>query len=129
MKNLGKHFVCLSDGAYSDYTPEYWFGDREIGQEEFDEKAREFGDIANEWYFGLPTKGFYSDWREKIVLERVDENGTRVSEEDACALWKMAMRKWLEDEGFQKLELEDTPEINVSYSDYPCNPRKPERFE
>ena len=66
MKNTNRmkkeHYVILSNGEYSDYSPTYFRGEREITQNELDEQGVRIGDECMDWYENLPERTIL-DWR------------------------------------------------------------------
>jgi len=114
-----KYFVILSSGAYSDYSPNYYMGEVEITDKEFDRKGIEVGDKLIEEYLLLPERPSTSKWSwEENKTERYDEKG-EVIYPPGDAEFEKIMEKWLlEEKGYEKLP-EDIPEINCAYSDIP----------
>lgn len=89
-----KYFVILSQGAYSDYSPEYFMGDVEITNKEFQLKGLEIGD--------------------RLTLLNPDERYENVE------TWFKEMKQWLSSKGYAPLPSR-IPEINVAYSDIPTS--------
>ena len=104
-----KHFVIISSGAYSDYTPAYFMGDIEISQKEFNEKGKEFSDLMIEEFQKLPIK--LSEFGTEIRYN--PENNEEYPSPDK-EKWTILMEKWLTEKGFEKLP-DNIPEINIDY--------------
>lgn len=85
------HYVIISTGEYSDYSPKYYAGHREITQVELDAKARELGDAA------------LADTEYSYQAE---------------ARWQRDMKAWLNTQGFERLP-DHIPEVNIEYGDLP----------
>lgn len=120
---MKQHYVILSSGAYSDYSPIYFVGDKEITQEQLKNKSEEIGtQMWNEW-IAIPTRRQKSYWNDTEIDKKYDpENPKRYisdsgPDEDE---FMEEMKEWLKTEGFEELPL-NIPEINVYY-DVPGNP-------
>lgn len=127
MKN---YYLILSNGAYSDYSPTYYIGNKEITKEEFTKKGKEVGDslykklsecqrrthdrikCAKEYWRGIcgheETELYWPDTLEKAHSYQLSST------------WFKEMEKWIKENGFEELP-QDIPEINVSYSEIPHN--------
>ena len=114
-----KHFVILSTGAYSEYSPCYYGGEEEITQEEMDFKAREIGDKLIKEYNELPERKvekIYS-WQNETEKFNPETNKTVYPPKDY--IFNEIFSKWLiEEKGYE--ELVNIPEVNVYY-DLPHN--------
>ena len=112
MKN---HYVILSVGAYSDYSPQYFVGETEITQEELTKKSLEIGDEMWKVWEELPEKE-RRDWRGEMVMGKYDpENpkkymGNSPRNEDFIE----KMTEWLYSIGYTEIP-NGLPEINVYY--------------
>lgn len=118
---MNKHFVILSEGEYSDYTPTYYIGDVEITQEEFDKKALELGDKLIEQYELLPDRPYIPKYNfETQTSEKYNpETNERVRRPWGSDFIKV-MEKWLiEEKGYEKLPTE-IAEIRCEY-DFPTS--------
>lgn len=119
-----KYYVILSKGAYSDYSPEYFVGPREITQAEFSEKAQKTGDFVIEEFTSLPerkhehTSDFCCKRTQYGPTEKYwPESGRTAYRPDGSRFMEL-MRAWIKQEGFVELP-DGIPEINVEYSDFP----------
>lgn len=109
-----KYFVILSQGAYSDYDPEYYYGDREITQEELNKKSIEVGDSFMKEYLGFPERESTSKWAITGDKEKYNPKTGEVVYQPSESEYLEIMGKWLENEmGYEKVG--DSPEINVYY--------------
>ena len=120
------HFVILSSGAYSDYSPEYFVGEYPLTQEEFDKKGRDLGDEIIAEFEALPEREHKCDtwcWHQvtgKVELEKYNPvTGKRCYHPDGTE-WETRMKEWLTSLGFQPLP-DEIPEINIEYGDVPHN--------
>lgn len=118
---MENYFVILSEGAYSDYSPRYFIGNRKITKEELYKKGEEIGDILELWKENLPfaTKIGYEQYKYDIKEDRIVFN--------CDDKWFSEMVKWLDGEGFKDLP-DDIPEINIYY-DMPTSKNKVEDRE
>ncbi len=119
-----KYFVILSVGAYSNYSPYYYYGDNEITKEQLDKKGEEVGDKLMEEYLSLPerkeTSGF--TWKENET-ERYNPNTKETVYPPRDMEFIEIMEKWLlEEMNYEKVD-DDCPEINVYY-DIPTSKSK-----
>lgn len=122
-----KYFVILSEGAYSEYSPEYWMGDIEITQEEFDKKGKEIGDLVIEEFNKLPARKHTCDRgnREYCFHYYSYDNGyvrfdpltNKEYSRPPQSRWQEKIEAWLTEKGYSKLPC-DIPEINCHY-DFP----------
>lgn len=123
-----QHFVILSQGAYSDYSPTYYMGPNPLSKEELDELGKKIGDecirnwrelperehVHSDWCFGrCPKYERYNPIEDCNVSSPFDNYGMTPS-------WHTRMEEELTKLGFTKLP-EEIPEINVLYNDYPSN--------
>lgn len=110
-----KYFVILSQGAYSDYCPNYYYGDNEITKEQFNKKGEEVGDKLIEEYLSLPerkdTSGRYWNDGEK---ERFNPITNKTVYKPNSRIFIEIMEKWLIEEMNYK-KVEECPEINCCY--------------
>ena len=114
MKKDKKHFVILSNGAYSDYSPIYFMGDIPITQEELDRKGREIGDYLIAQYEALPERPTTAFWDDR-KMEKYDPVTNETIYSLSYEEWFPLMKKWLlEEMGYEELP-SDIPEINIHY--------------
>jgi hypothetical protein len=110
-----KNYIILSSGAYSDYSPTYFFGDREITQDELQQKAYEIGDKMWAEWEALPERdGEFGRHKYDPLTTKyagIHPDGNEFIEK---------MAKWLEAEGYEPVPT-GLPEINVYY-DVPRSP-------
>lgn len=121
------YYVILSEGAYSDYSPQYFVGEREITKEELDARGAIVGDaVILEWE-NAPIRAhihrnkYCCTWQfsPKILEEKYNpETGEAYGSYPTAQRWLELMSMWLVNEGYQRLP-EEIPEINTSYSDFP----------
>ncbi len=117
---MEKYYLILSEGAYSDYSPTYYVGDKLITQEEFDVKGREVGDEVESWFATLPEKEF-KDWRGELATSKYDPaTDEKLNSYSLASIWNDKMATWIKEQGFVELP-ENIPEINVSYSEIPTS--------
>lgn len=115
-----KHFVILSSGAYSSYSPIYFMSDNLLTKEELDKKGIEVGDKLFEEFDKNPERPTKSTWESnKGRLEKYSiMNGETLYPPNGDEFIEI-MEKWLvEEKGFKKIP-NDLPEINVSYGELP----------
>ena len=122
------YYIILSEGEYSDYSPQYFVGSREITREELDKKGIEVGDSLFEWFDSLPKRTHvpckWKCWSGCPQEESYGEDGERVYSHELAEKWFEQMKVWVKERGFEPLP-EQIPEINVAYSDIPnSNSRK-----
>ena len=118
-----EHYVILSNGEYSDYSPTYFRGEREITQNELDEQGVRIGDECMDWYENLPERTIL-DWRGEPERVRHDpETDENIWSHDLSDQWFARMKNWIIAQGYEQFP-EDIPEINVSYSDIPTSQNK-----
>jgi len=122
---MAKHYLILSAGAYSDYSPTYFVGDREITQEEYKKKGEELGDIVIEQWENAPTRphvcnGEYCCWKsDKDLYEKYNPvTGERYYSSPNSGEWFKLVREWILAQGYEELP-ENIPELNSSYSEFP----------
>jgi hypothetical protein len=119
MKN---YFEKLSTGEYSDYSPNYYMGDVKITQKELDEKGIEVGDKLIAEYMLLPERPYTSQFNFSSDIGRMERYDKKTGETiyaPGDSEWKPIMEKWLLEMGYEELDEDEIPEINVSYSDLP----------
>lgn len=123
-----KHYLILSEGAYSDYSPIYFVGDREITQSEFNQKGREIGDsVIKEWE-ALPTRPHVcEEWCFHGApippkLEKYDplNDNKFAGSYPRGDRWMKLMEEWIVSQGFERIP-ENISEININYSEFPSN--------
>ncbi len=121
-----KYYAVLSQGCYSDYSPEYYIGEYPLTQEEFEKKAKEVGDAIISEFENYPEREHIckNTWccypPNKMKTEKFNPaTGERVYSPDEQK-WEKIMVEWLQSLGFEKLPKE-IPEINIEYSDVPHN--------
>ena len=112
---MKKYFVILSEGAYSDYSPDYYIGYIEITQEELSEKGKEVGRFLMEQYNLLPERKSTSvyEW-DKDKMEKYDVNTDKTIFVPSDRDWQPIMEQWLFEKGYEKLP-DNIPEINIYY--------------
>jgi len=127
-----KHYLILSEGAYSDYSPIYFSGSKEITQKEFDKKGEEVGDKLFAWFDTLPERehktGLYHNTHYsscKPTEKYYPETGEMAYSGGLAEKWFKEMEKWILSQGFERLP-EEIPEINVGYSDIPNSKNREE---
>jgi hypothetical protein len=120
-----KYYLILSEGAYSDYSPTYYVGDKEITYSEFKKKGEEIGDLLLSKFDNLPTREHnrikcekYYDGRIKCTHEELEkyweESLEKAHRYDLKSMWMKEMEKWIFENGFEELP-SDIPEINIYY--------------
>jgi len=116
-----KYFVVLSQGAYSDYSPDYYIGDEPITQKELDVKGAEVGDFIISEFEKLPERPFSGEYNySNETVEKYDPKTNKRMWQPGFSEWQPLMENWLKEKGYKKLPT-SLPEINVSYSDIPHN--------
>lgn len=100
-------FVSISDGEYSDFTQDFYYGPREITEKEFEDKAKWVGDFILDWFETLPGEG------SKRIFE-----GQEIGRYTLGQMWLQEMEAWLEKEGFKKIP-ENTPDLHRAYGNMP----------
>jgi len=123
-----KHYLILSDGCYSDYSPTYYTGDKEITQEEFDAKGKEIGDSLYDKLSKCKTRVHdrkecsKTHWRGVCNHEETelywDDTLKKASSSQLSGMWFKEMEKWIIEQGFEELP-KNIPETNVAYSEIP----------
>ena len=109
-----KYFIILSEGAYSDYSPDYYMGEIEITQGELNDKAMEIGTKLEDWRKSLPLREV-TDWSGNLCDEPYDpKTGEGIYSWSLKTKWFIKMREWLFSKGYQELP-SNIPEINVYY--------------
>lgn len=126
MEKETRHYLILSRGAYSEYSPEYFVGDKEITQKKFDKKAREIGDLCLAEFEALPerehkhTSQWCCSFGRHETTEKFDpQTGKKVYSPFDDKWWKR-MNEFIAEQGFTPLP-DNIPEINIAYSDYPTS--------
>lgn len=116
------NYVILSQGAYSDYSPDYYVGEQLITQEDLDKKGREVGDMILAEYEANPERPHISEysWDREITERYNPDTGERVTTYEHGDKWIEHMITWLNSLGFTKLP-SAIPEININYGDMPHN--------
>jgi hypothetical protein len=105
------HYLILSTGEYSDYSPKYFVGEHEVKDHDFYEMGNTVGDVLNSWFKSLPERS----GRGQKYEPDTDRDVYSYMLEEA---WEKDMVKWLHSIGYAELP-EKIPEINVSYSGIP----------
>jgi hypothetical protein len=123
-----KYYLILSDGEYSDYSPTYYVGSKEITQDELDKKGKEVGNSLYTKLAECPTRAHdkvkcaKSYWRGVCDHEETEPYWPDTLEKahpyQLGGMWFKEMEKWIKENGFEELP-KDIPEINVSYSEIP----------
>jgi hypothetical protein len=118
------YYLILSEGSYSDYSPTYFVGRKEVTQEQLDEVSKQVGDRVIAEFEELPEAEYVCDcllggehwnWcKYKIGTTVKLKDGKQVSQPDVKD-WFDYMHKWLEENGFVELP-PDIPEVNTNYS-------------
>lgn len=127
-----QYYLILSEGAYSDYSPIYYVGDKEITYNEFLKKGKEIGDeVINEWE-SLPERPHickdnyccvYTALGKPKKTEKYDPNDLKRYISNSGPMsndWFDKMEKWIFSQGFKKIP-DNIPELNSSYSEFPSN--------
>ena len=117
-----KYYLILSSGAYSDYSPIYFVGEKEITQDELQQKAYEIGNKMWEWFENLPEKESVSSWDGHTFMSKYDpENPNKyISNGPDDDEFIEKMTEWLSIQGYEPIP-RGLPEINVYY-DVPRTP-------
>lgn len=123
-----KYYLILSEGAYSDYSPEYFIGEKEVTKEVFEAKGREVGDRVIQEHEDAPVRPhvcgkycYHSSFSPKPETEKFNpDTGESLYFHAKAGDWMSYMREWVLEQGFEPLP-EDIPEINTAYSEFPHN--------
>ena len=114
MKN--KHYVILSSGAYSDYSPIYFIGERKVTQEELNQKSLDIGDFMWKKFNELPErKGEDYYGRPKMIKYNPEKPDVYIGGSPSDDEFIEKMSTWLICEGFEMIPTTGVPEINIYY--------------
>jgi len=123
------NYIILSEGAYSDYSPTYYVGERLITQEEMDKKSIEIGDKLYAEFDALPTRKHEPCFNGehfsycKPMEKYYPDTGERAYSGDLAPKFFKQMAEWLKEQGYLEIS-EPTAEINISYSEIPTSKDK-----
>lgn len=110
------NYVILSSGAYSDYDPNYYVGEKEVTQAELTAKSLEIGDEMWAWFEALPEKEG-KNWKGEPVMEKYDPSDLEKYISSSGPIgedFTKKMEEWLFSEGYTKVP-DGLPEVNVYY--------------
>ena len=110
------NYLILSSGAYSDYSPTYFAGEKEITQAELTAKSLEISDKQWSEWEALPEIEAIN-WKNKPIMTKYNPDQPKIYVSDNgpdSGVFIEKMSEWLKTEGYEPVP-NGLPEINVYY--------------